>query len=436
MNISVIGTGYVGLTTGTCFAELGMKVMCMDTDKEKIDNLKKGIIPIYEPGMEEMVKKNQLNGNLIFTTELEKAMEFSNILFIAVGTPNRITNVPNLKYVNVAVKGIANYINDYKIIVMKSTVPVGTNKKIKKQISNILRLNNKNIDFDIVSNPEFLRQGSAIKDFMEPDRIVIGTDSEKAKGIIGELYNIDLFYDVPVIYTNNESAEMIKYVSNAYLATKISFINEIANMCERCEVDITVVARAMGLDSRIGPQFLKPGPGYGGSCFPKDTKALMHIGKHLGYEPKIIKAGIEVNEEQINIMMKKIQSMVKSFRNKTVTVLGIAFKPDTDDIRESPSIPIMKNLLCKNVFVKAYDPKAMNNSKKILSKVEYCSDIYTACSGSDCVVIVTDWPEFLNIDFVKLKGIVKTPNIIDLRNIFNPEKVKSEGFMYEGVGRK
>lgn len=436
MNISVIGVGYVGLTTGTCFAELGNNVLCMDTDEEKINRLREGVIPIYEPKIEEMVKKNCLSNRLSFTTSLIKAVDFSEIIFIAVGTPTNKDNTPNLEYIYEAARAIALSMDSYKIIIVKSTVPVGTGEKIKKEIIQILMNRKKDIEFDMVSNPEFLRQGTAVQDFMKPDRVVIGMENDRAKDIMMKLYSFHIDDNKPFILSDIQAAEMIKYVSNAYLAAKISYINEIAILCEYYNVDISIVARGMGLDKRIGDKFLNPGPGYGGSCFPKDTKALMYIGNTVGYEPKIIKAVINVNKQQPKIMMKKIESIVKDFNGKTIAMLGVAFKPNTDDIRESPAIPIIRALIRKKAKIKIYDPKAMENCKNIIKRVEYCYDVYSACSESDCIIIMTEWDEFRDIDFKKLNKIVKHPILIDLRNIYEPDFVKENGFLYEGVGRK
>lgn len=441
MNISVIGTGYVGLTTGACFAELGMNVMCMDTDEEKINKINKGIVPFYEPGIEEMVKRNFISNNLHFTTSPKEAVGFSELIFIAVGTPTLKDNTPNLEYILEAVNDIALQMNEYKVIIIKSTVPVGTGKKVKKKIKDILVQNKKQFDFDVVSNPEFLREGSAIYDFMNPNKIVIGIDSKSSRGprakkLMIELNSFHVNNGTPLIISNIETAEMIKYVSNAFLATKISFINEVANMCEHCDADVSIVAKSMGLDPRIGSEFLNPGPGYGGSCFPKDTKGFMHIGKTIGYQPKIVKAVIDVNNDQINLMIKKIEKIVKKFKGKTISVLGVSFKPNTDDIRESPALKIINYLLSRKANVKIYDPRANDNCKKVIDKAQYCNDVYSACFESECIIVVTEWDEFKNIDFELLKEIVDVPLVIDLRNIYEPDYVKKMGFKYEGVGRK
>jgi UDPglucose 6-dehydrogenase len=436
MNISVIGVGYVGLTTGTCFAELGNNVLCMDTDEEKISKLKKGESPIYEPEIEEMIMSNSLNNRLNFTTNLKKTVEFADVIFIAVGTPTNEDNVPELKYIFKAAREIASNMDSYKVLVVKSTVPVGTGRKIRAIVERVLKKKNSNIEFDMASNPEFLREGTAIYDFMYPDRVVIGVENERSKGIMTKLYNFHINANKPYIVSTIKAAEMIKYVSNAFLATKISYINEIAIMCERYNIDVSVVAKGMGLDKRIGDKFLMPGPGFGGSCFPKDTKGLMHIGKTIGYEPQIVKAVIEVNNRQINFIIKKIENLVKNFSGKAISVLGASFKPDTDDIRESPAIPIIEFLLKRGAKVKLYDPKAMDNCMRVLKKVEYCKDVYKACENSDCIILMTEWEEFREVDFVKLRDIVNKPILIDLRNMYDPNYVKQSGFIYEGVGRK
>jgi UDPglucose 6-dehydrogenase len=438
MNIAVIGTGYVGLVTGGCLAKLGMNVVCMDIDEDKIKKLRNGIVPIYEPGLEEIIRENYTSKRLSFTTSIKEAVEHAKVIFIAVGTPPQEDDSADLKYVYQAARDIANHMEDYKVIVNKSTVPVGTGHCVKKEIENILQKRSKACDFDVVSNPEFLREGTAVEDFMKPDRIVIGAESETALNLMKRIYDMQIQLEIPIVVTNLETAEMIKYASNAFLATKISYINEIADMCDLCNADIIVVSEAMGLDNRIGPKFLNPGPGYGGSCFPKDTKALMTIGKNLGYIPKLVKSAVEVNDNQPMIMVEKIINAIGSLENKIITILGIAFKPETDDIREAPSINIIKRLLAYGAKIKAFDPEAMENTKKNHPElsVEYCSDIYSACENSDCIVLVTEWQDFTNLDFLQLKTIVRTPIFIDLRNAYVPSYVRSLGFLYKGVGRK
>lgn len=436
MNISVIGTGYVGLVTGACLAELGMNVICMDTDKTKIDNLMMGNIPIYEPLLEPLVNKNITGGRLKFTFILEEAVKNSNVIFIAVNTPT-VNNEPDLKHVFKAARDIASYMKDYKVIVIKSTVPVGTGQLVKKEIKGILERHNKDIRFDIVSNPEFLREGTAVNDFMKPDRIVIGTESEKAEKIMRQIYSFYESLDIPIIATNVETSEIIKYACNTFLAAKVSFINEIANICELCGANVSIVSKAMGLDERIGPKFLNPGPGYGGSCLPKDTKAFLSIGRKLGYVPKIVKSVIEVNNSQIKRTVKKIEKSIGCLRNKTVTVLGVAFKADTDDIRESPSIKIIKMLVKKKANVNVTDPKALNNMKTLYPKlrVQYFDDAYTACSQSDCIVLATEWDVYKDLDFSYVKSLVGNPLLIDLKNIYEPDCLRSLGFLYIGMGR-
>lgn len=438
MNIAVIGTGYVGLVTGGCLAQLGMNVICMDIDKEKIEKLKNGVIPIYEPGLEEIIKENLISKRLVFTTSIEEAVAHGKVIFIAVGTPPQQDDSADLKYVYQAARDIAKHMEDYKVIVNKSTVPIGTGLLVKSEIESILKQRDKTFGFDVVSNPEFLREGTAVKDFLKPDRIIIGAESEISLNFMKKIYDVQIQLDIPIIVTNLETAEMIKYAANAFLATKISYINEIADMCDLCNADVRVVSVAMGLDNRIGPKFLNPGPGYGGSCFPKDTKALVKIGKDLGYLPKIIESVVEVNDNQSMIMFKKIKSAIGNLENKVITILGIAFKPETDDIREAPAISIIKILLENGVKIKAFDPEAMENAKKIHPDlaIEYYSDMYSACENSDCIVLVTEWKDFLNLDFLKLKSIVRTPIFVDLRNAYVPSYVKNLGFLYRGVGRK
>lgn len=437
MNISVIGTGYVGLVTGACLAELGMKVLCMDTDKDKIDKLNKGIIPIYEPGLEKIVADNSKKQRLSFSTCIKETVDFADVIFIAVGTPTKEDDSTELKFIFEAITNVASFMESYKIIVTKSTVPVKTGQQIKALIKNVLTNRTLNIEFDVVSNPEFLREGTAVEDFLKPDRIIVGSESNKALSIIRKVYEPLIKQGIPYIETNLETSEIIKYASNAFLATKISFINEIANMCELCSADITIVAKAMGLDSRIGPKFLNPGPGYGGSCFPKDTRALLNTGKLIGYIPQIVKATVDVNHNQIKIMLKKIKNNIGSIEGKKITILGAAFKPETDDIRESPSIPIIKALIELNAYIKLYDPKAMENLKHYYPelRIEYFSNLYSACEGSDAIILITEWEEFKNIDFNKLNKLVHNHIFIDLRNVYEPDYIKACGFIYEGVGR-
>lgn len=436
MNVSVIGTGYVGLVTGVCLAETGLNVICMDTDKNKIEKLKEGQISIFEPGLKALVDKNLASGRLKFTVSIEEAVQSSKVIFIAVNTPT-VNNRSDLKYVIKASRDIALCMKDFKTVVMKSTVPVGTCKKVKKEIRALLDAKKKDIKFDIVSNPEFLREGTAVRDFMSPDRIVIGADSERSIDIMREIYASHESSGVPLVITNLETSELIKYACNTFLASKISFINEVSNICDLCGADVTAVSRAMGLDKRIGPLFLNPGPGYGGSCLPKDTRAFIGIGRELGYVSKIINSTVKVNEDQIKRSVKKIKRALGTLKNKSIAVLGASFKPDTDDIRESPSIKIIKKLLKKKAKINLTDPIALDNVKALYPnlKARYFNNAYDACTKSDCIVLVTEWEDFKNLDFTYLKSIVHTPLIIDLKNVYEPDYIRSLGFIYIGVGR-
>ncbi len=440
MRIAVIGTGYVGLVTGACLSEFGMHVTCVDIDEIKINNLKKGIIPIYEPGLDIVVERNVKAGRLDFTTDIKSAVEDNLVIFIAVGTPSDEDGSADLKYVEAVAKQIATYMNGYKVIVDKSTVPIGTGKKVKKIINDVTGGKYK---FDVVSNPEFLREGSAVNDFMRPDRIVIGTESDEALAIMKDVYNAHYINEAPIVYTNIETAEMIKYASNAFLAVKITFINEIANLCDLVGADVHKVAKAMGMDGRISPKFLHPGPGYGGSCFPKDTKALAYIGKQHGYDFETINTIIKVNELQKLRMVDKILDLLQvdgskqnALAGKKIAILGLAFKPNTDDMREPPAIPIVKKLLELGANVSAFDPIAVLNATEVIGNdVEYTTDEYETVKDADCLVIVTEWNQFRKLDFEKIKSLMKNLNLADLRNIYDPEKMRSQGFNYVCVGR-
>lgn len=433
MNIAVVGTGYVGLVTGTCFADLGVSVTCIDNDKNKISNLKNGKIPIYEPGLEEMVKTNIQEGRLAFTTDITEGVGNSLVVFIAVGTPQSDDGSADLSYVDQVAKEVALNMTDYKVIVTKSTVPVGTGARIRK----IIEKNQKTpLKFDIVSNPEFLREGSAIEDFMRPDRVVIGADSEQAVAIMKDLYRPLFLIETPFVITNIESSEMIKYASNAFLAVKISFINEIANLCELAGADVHTVARGMGLDGRIGPKFLHAGPGYGGSCFPKDTKAIVQIAQNLGYNLEIIPAAIHVNETQRLRMVDKIVNAIGgNVKGVTIGFLGLAFKPNTDDMREAPSIGVISKLQEMGAVIQAFDPAAIEESKKHMKNIKYCDDPYQAITGCDACVLATEWNQFRKMDLDKIKELMKNPVFIDLRNVYDEEQMRSAGFKYIGVGR-
>lgn len=432
MNICIVGVGYVGLVTGTCFAEFGNHVICVDKDEERIGSLQQNIIPIYEPGLEEMVKRNQSAGRLNFTLNVNEAVEQSLAVFIAVGTPSDSAGSANLKYVYQVAETIGKLMTGYKIIITKSTVPVGTGKEIRE----IIRKNQKEeIPFDVVSNPEFLREGSAIEDFLRPNRVVIGTDNEQAAAIMKDLYSPLYLIEIPFVNTNVESAEMIKYASNAFLATKISFINEMANICELVGADVHQVSKGMGLDGRISRKFLHPGPGYGGSCFPKDTRAIVKLAESYGYQFKIVESVIEVNERQQMMMVDKIEKVLGDLEGKRLGILGLTFKPNTDDIRESPAISIIETLTEKGAIISAYDPAGMEAAEKILKGVIFVHDIYEAAQDADALVIITEWNEFRYLDWEKVQGLLRSPTVIDLRNIYEPDKMKTRGFDYHCVGR-
>ena len=432
MNICVIGTGYVGLVTGACLAEFGMNLICVDNVHQKIDLLRQGKVSIHEPGLEDLVIKNMREGRLRFSTSIQDGIASSSIIFLAVGTPSREDGSADLGAVEEVTKEIAQYINDYKVVVVKSTVPVGTCRWVKKLIQNYQA---QPVPFDIVSNPEFLREGSAVQDFMRPDRVAIGAESEQAITIMKEIYSALYLIETPFVITSLETAEMIKYATNAFLATKITFINEIANLCERVGADVYHVARAMGLDGRIGKKFLHPGPGYGGSCFPKDTRALSRMAQEKGYTFKTLDSVIKVNEEQKQRMVNKIKEKVGDLRGKTIGILGLSFKPNTNDIRESSAIVIIQGLLSMGAKVKAFDPVAMEEAKAILPEVEYEKDPYDVATGSDALVLATEWNQFRRLDLHRIKDLLKNPIFIDLRNVYDPDQIKQLGFNYSGVGR-
>jgi UDPglucose 6-dehydrogenase len=432
MHIGIIGTGYVGLVTGACFAEFGLFVTCVDKDEKKVQALRKGIIPFYEPGLDEIVKRNVKQGRLKFTMKIEKAVESSLVVFIAVGTPRRGDGSADLRYVEEVAREIAIHMDGYKVIVTKSTVPVGTGGKIREIISKNLK---GQIDFDIVSNPEFLREGSAIEDFMRPNRVVIGASSPQAIAILKDLYKPLYLLETPFVITNIETAELIKYASNSFLATKISFINEMSNLCERVGADIHMVAKGMGLDQRIGPKFLHPGPGYGGSCLPKDTNALLRMAAEHNARLGIIDAAVKANEKQREHMVQKIKDAMVILKGKTIAVLGLSFKPNTDDIRDAPSLDIIKSLLKDKAHVRAYDPVSMKEVEKLLPDVKYCKDSYDTMKGADALVILTEWNQFRNLDLDRIKALMKGPYFFDLRNVYDPQRVKGKGFKYYCVGR-
>ncbi len=435
MHITVVGTGYVGLVAGAGLADFGLHVVCVDKIEEKIRLLKKGTIPFYEPGLKELVIRNTANGRLTFSTDLASSIQTSLVIFIAVGTPSKDDGTVDLSSVEAVAREIGKVMDDYKVVVTKSTVPVGTNRWIKKII---LQEAGEGVTVDVVSNPEFLREGSAVEDFMRPNRVVIGSDSEKALAIVKDIYRPLYLIETPFVVTNLETAEMIKYASNAFLATKISFINEVANLCEVVGADIHHVAKAMGLDKRIAPKFLHPGPGFGGSCFPKDTKAFAAIGRSHNTPLRIVESVIEVNEAQKRRSIEKVRYMLKNVvKGKTISVLGLSFKPNTSDIREAPSITLVSALLEEGARVQVFDPAAMEEFKKLFpeGKITYSQNAYDAAKGADLLVIVTEWNEFRNLDLVRIKSVMNGPRIVDLRNVFEPEKVRSLGFEYVGVGR-
>ncbi len=431
--IAVIGTGYVGLVTGTGLADFGNKVTCVDVDKAKIDMLNKGQIPIYEPGLKELVDKNFREGRLTFTTDIDTAIRESEVVFIGVGTPPKVNGEADLSFVEAVVESIANNLDGYKVIVTKSTVPVGTNRWIKQLISE----RSGKDTFDVVSNPEFLREGRAVHDVFHPDRVVIGYESEKAKSIIQDIYKALYLIETPFLFCNLETAELIKYASNAFLATKITFINQIANLCEAVGADVHKVAKGMGMDGRISPKFLHPGPGYGGSCFPKDTKALVDIGNKYNVDMSLVKEVVSSNEKQKKRMVEKLERLVGGdLRGKKIGILGLAFKAETDDMRESPSIIIIEELLNRGANIVGHDPQAMENAKTIFGdSIEYADSEYKAINNCDAIMILTEWNQYRGLDLEVVKKLMKGNIILDTRNLLEPEKAKTLGFITEGVGR-
>lgn len=430
MKITVIGSGYVGLVTGVCLSDLGNSVICADVSEEKIAKLKKNISPIYEPGLDDLLRKNTSKGRLSFTTDVPEAIRTSEVIFIAVGTPPGGDGKADLSAVRAVAKTIGQNLNFYKIIINKSTVPVGSGDMVKDII---LENRKENVDFDVVSNPEFLKEGSAIEDFMKPDRIVIGAENVKAAERIKQIYEP---LEATILITDIKSAEIIKYASNAFLATKISFINEIANFCEMVDASVELVSKGMGLDKRIGSQFLKAGIGYGGSCFPKDTWALYEKGKEIGYDFKIVGAAMDVNEEKHDRFLQKCKTILRKFGCKQVAAWGLAFKPNTDDMREAPCIPVINGLVADGFSVAAYDPVAEEEAKKVFSDRISYGKMYEVLKNADALVIFTDWNEFKQSDFNIIKSSLKNKLIIDGRNIYNPEEMKELGFKYYSIGRK
>jgi UDPglucose 6-dehydrogenase len=433
MRVAMIGTGYVGLVSGACFSEFGIDCVCVDKDADKIARLRCGTVPIYEPGLDELLERNVSDERLSFSTDLPAAVAAADAVFIAVGTPSRRGDGhADLVYVHQAAREIAAALNGYTVIVTKSTVPVGTSR----EVTQIVREQRPDADFDVASNPEFLREGSAINDFMRPDRVVIGTNSERAREVMRQIYRPLFLIETPIIFTEPETAELIKYASNAFLATKITFINEIADLCERVGADVHGVARGIGLDGRIGGKFLHPGPGYGGSCFPKDTLALVRTAEQAGVPTRIVEAVVEVNEARKQRMAEKIVAHCGgSVEGKTIAVLGLTFKPNTDDMREAPSLAIIPALQNAGATVRAYDPEGLEEAKKLLDDVVWCKSAYEAMEGADALAIVTEWNAFRALDLARVKGLLKAPVMIDLRNIYNPEEMTAAGFRYASIGR-
>jgi UDPglucose 6-dehydrogenase len=440
MNIAVVGTGYVGLVTGVCFAEFGVHVTCVDKDEKRITQLAKGEVPIYEPQLAEMLQRNLRSGRIHFTTDTERAARESLVIFIAVGTPSKEDGSTDLSYVEEVARTIARNLDGYKVIVTKSTVPVGTGRRIQHIIRQENGRGQQGV-FDVASNPEFLREGSAVEDFLRPNRVIIGADSPQAIAILQDLYRPLYLIETPFALTSIEAAELIKYASNSFLAMKISFMNELANLCEAVGVDVHTVAKAMGLDQRIGSKFLHPGPGFGGSCFPKDTRALVQIAKKNGCRMQLVETVIEVNERQKLRAVQKIINALRissnpiSLEGITVGVLGLSFKPNTDDVREAPSLMIIRELQRLGAHVQAYDPAAMEQAKRILPDVDCRADAYGVAEGADALVVITEWNQFRNLDLEKIRGLMGRPILLDLRNIYEPDKLKSLGFEYYGAGR-
>ncbi len=432
MHICMVGTGYVGLVTGTCFAEFGNDVICVDIDSTKIEKLNRGEIPIYEPGLDDLVAKNVKEGRLTFTTDMKYAVENSLVIFVAVGTPQAEDGSADMRYVEAVAKDIAKFMNGYKVVVNKSTVPVGAGKWIKDVIQKHLKAP---IHFSVVSNPEFLREGSAIEDFMRPNRVVIGAEDSEAMAIMKDLYSPLYLIETPIVMTDLASAELTKYAANAFLAVKISFINEVANLCERVGADVHDVARGMGLDNRIGSKFLHAGPGYGGSCFPKDTRALVSIGQKHDYQIQIVEAAVRVNEQQRKVMVQKIKKAVGKLSDKTIAILGLAFKPNTDDMREAPAVDIIEALQAEGAKIRAYDPVAIHEAKKVLKNVEFCEETYETLEGADALIFMTEWNQFRSLDLDKIRNLLRTPIVLDLRNIYDPQRMREKGFQYYSVGR-
>ncbi|MBC7950815.1 MAG: UDP-glucose/GDP-mannose dehydrogenase family protein [Rhodospirillaceae bacterium] len=433
MRIAMIGTGYVGLVSGTCFSEFGIEVVCVDKDAKKIELLHQNVMPIYEPGLDQLVADNVKAGRLSFTTDLKSAVRDADAVFIAVGTPSRRGDGhADLSYVYAAAEEIADAMDGYTVVVTKSTVPVGTGDEVES----IIRKRRPDADFDVVSNPEFLREGSAINDFMRPDRVVLGTDSERARAVMKQIYRVLYLIEAPIVFTSRRTSELIKYAGNTFLATKITFINEIADLCEKVGANVHDVAKGIGLDGRIGKKFLHPGPGYGGSCFPKDTLALVKTARDYDAPLKIIETVVAVNDARKKAMADKvIAACGGSVAGKTIAVLGLTFKPNTDDMRDSPSLDIVPALKEAGAVIRAFDPEGMEEAKKLLPEIEYRDDAYATLAGADCLVIITEWNEFRALDLNRVKSLLTTPVVVDLRNVWDPAEMREAGFTYVSIGR-
>ncbi len=438
MNVAVIGTGYVGLVTGACFSEFGVQVVCVDKDAEKIAALRRGQMPIYEPGLEDLVNRNVREGRLSFSADTPESVQNALVIFIAVGTPAADDGSTNLRFIEAVAREIGQCINGYKVVVTKSTVPVGTAKKVRKWIQQEIDARRSEAHFSVASNPEFLREGAAIGDFMRPDRVVIGTDEGdgQALAIMHDLYRPLFLNETPFVNANVATAELSKYAANAFLATKISFINELSILCERVGGDVQGVARAMGLDKRIGSKFLHAGPGYGGSCFPKDTLSAAHFARELGVDFEIVEATIRANQRQRDHVTQKIRTALGgSVEGKTIAFLGLSFKPETDDVRDSPAIEISQNLVAEGATIRAYDPQAMVEAGEVIPELVLCKDAYEACEGGDALVIATEWNQFRMLDLPRVKQLLSEPLMVDLRNIYRSDTLMAEGFDYVSVGR-
>ena len=436
MKIAIVGTGYVGLVSGACFAEMGLDITCVDTNTEKIDALNRGVIPIYEPGLEELVRRNAQAGRLHFTTDLTTCLDDVEVVFSAVGTPPDEDGSADLRYVLEVARTFGRHIRKYTLLVTKSTVPVGTSQRVREEIAEEIAARGCDIPFDVASNPEFLKEGNAIKDFMSPDRVVVGVDSERARDLMARLYRPVLINNFRVLFMDIPSAEMTKYAANAMLATRISFMNDIANLCDRVGADVDMVRKGIGADARIGTKFLYPGCGYGGSCFPKDVKALAHTGREHGYPMQVIEAVERVNEQQKSVVFEKLAALTGELRGKRIALWGLAFKPETDDMREAPALIIIDKLLAAGASVSVYDPVAMDECRRrIGDRVHYASSIYDAAEGADAVALVTEWKAFRMPDWAQLRRIMRGDVIVDGRNIYDKREVAAAGFRYRAIGK-